>query len=348
MTATETPITSRIDFHPAVAAWFRGRFAAPTDAQTAGWPQIASGRDTLISAPTGSGKTLAAFLAGIDGLVRKAEAGTLEDVTEIVYVTPLKALGNDIQRNLETPLEEIREVAAELGLEPPAIRTAVRSGDTTQSERQAMVRKPPHILITTPESLYLLLTAERSRENLRRVRTVIVDEIHAVARDRRGSHLALTLARLDQLIADSGGERPARIGLSATQRPIEEIARFLVGRRSPRCRRRAGLLDRRPRPPARPRPRRRAAAERPRGGRASRAVGRDLRAHRRADRGAPHDARLRQHAAALGARRAPALPARRRGARRQPPRQPLQGAAAEAGAAPQGRRAARAGGDGLA
>ena len=229
MTAAAAPIGSRIDFHPAVAAWFRGRFDAPTDAQTAGWPQIASGRDTLISAPTGSGKTLAAFLAGIDGLVRKAEAGTLEDVTEIVYVTPLKALGNDIQRNLETPLEEIREVAAELGLEPPAIRTAVRSGDTTQSERQAMVRKPPHILITTPESLYLLLTAERSRENLRRVRTVIVDEIHAVARDRRGSHLALSLARLDQLIAESGGERPARIGLSATQRPIEEIARFLVG-----------------------------------------------------------------------------------------------------------------------
>ena len=166
MSTAEAPISSRIDFHPAVAAWFRGRFAAPTDAQTAGWPQIASGRDTLISAPTGSGKTLAAFLAGIDGLVRKAEAGTLEDVTEIVYVTPLKALGNDIQRNLETPLEEIREVAAELGLKPPAIRTAVRSGDTTQSERQAMVRKPPHILITTPESLYLLLTAERSRENL--------------------------------------------------------------------------------------------------------------------------------------------------------------------------------------
>ncbi len=229
MTTAEAPIASGVDFHPAVAAWFRGRFEAPTDAQTAGWPRIASGRDTLISAPTGSGKTLAAFLAGIDGLVRKAEAGTLEDVTEIVYVTPLKALGNDIHRNLETPLEEIREVAAELGLEPPAIRTAVRSGDTTQSERQAMVRKPPHILITTPESLYLMITAERSRENLRRVRTVIVDEIHALARDRRGSHLALTLARLDQLVADSGGERPARIGLSATQRPIEEIARFLVG-----------------------------------------------------------------------------------------------------------------------
>ena len=229
MTTAEAPIASGVDFHPAVAAWFRGRFEAPTDAQTAGWPRIASGRDTLISASTGSGKTLAAFLAGIDGLVRKAEAGTLEDVTEIVYVTPLKALGNDIHRNLETPLEEIREVAADLGLEPPAIRTAVRSGDTTQSERQAMVRKPPHILITTPESLYLMITAERSRENLRRVRTVIVDEIHALARDRRGSHLALTLARLDQLVADSGGERPARIGLSATQRPIEEIARFLVG-----------------------------------------------------------------------------------------------------------------------
>ena len=229
VTTIEAPIARGIEFHPAVATWFRRRFERPTDAQTAGWPHIASGRDTLISAPTGSGKTFAAFLAGIDGLIRKAEAGDLEDVTEIVYVTPLKALGNDIQRNLETPLEEIRQVATELGYELPSIRTAVRSGDTPSSARQAMVRKPPHILITTPESLYLMVTAERSRENLRRVRTVIVDEIHALARDRRGSHLALTLARLDQLIAEAGNERPARIGLSATQRPIEEIAAFLVG-----------------------------------------------------------------------------------------------------------------------
>ena len=229
MTAGLAPATPGIDFHPAVAAWFRGRFEAPTDAQAAGWPHIRSGRDTLISAPTGSGKTLAAFLAAIDGLVKQAEAGELEDVTEIVYVTPLKALGNDIQRNLETPLAEIRELVAERGQELPEIRIAVRSGDSTSSERQAMVRRPPHILITTPESLYLMVTAERSRENLRRVRTVIVDEIHAVARDRRGSHLALTLARLDQLVGEAGGRRPARIGLSATQRPIEEIAAFLVG-----------------------------------------------------------------------------------------------------------------------
>ena len=229
MTALHDRVARGIDFHPAVSTWFRRRFEAPTDAQSAGWPQIASGRDTLISAPTGSGKTLAAFLAGIDGLVRTAEAGDLEDGTEIVYVTPLKALGNDIQRNLETPLAEIREVATELGYQLPSIRTAVRSGDSTSSERQAMVRRPPHILITTPESLYLMVTAERSRANLRGVRTVIVDEIHALARDRRGSHLALTLARLDHLIAEAGGERPARIGLSATQRPIEEIAAFLVG-----------------------------------------------------------------------------------------------------------------------
>ena len=229
MTLAEAPIAPGIDFHPVVATWFRRRFEAPTDAQRNGWRHIASGRDTLVSAPTGSGKTLAAFLAGIDTLVRKAEAGTLEDVTEIVYVSPLKALGNDIRRNLEAPLEEIRRIADELGYDLPAIRTAVRSGDTTQSERQSIVRRPPHILITTPESLYLMVTAERGRETLKHARTVIVDEIHALARDRRGSHFALTMARLDQLIVAAGGERPARIGLSATQRPIEEIAAFLVG-----------------------------------------------------------------------------------------------------------------------
>ncbi|MYD64784.1 MAG: DEAD/DEAH box helicase [Chloroflexi bacterium] len=218
-----------MEFHPVVDAWFRRHFDAPTDAQRAGWRHIRSRRDTLISAPTGSGKTLAAFLAGIDELVRKAEAGTLEDVTEIVYVSPLKALGNDIHRNLEQPLEEIRQIAVEMGYDLPVIRTAVRSGDTTQSERQAIVRRPPHILITTPESLYLMVTAERSRATLHHVRTLVVDEIHALARDRRGSHFALTAARLDHVITSNGGERPARIGLSATQRPIEEIAAFLVG-----------------------------------------------------------------------------------------------------------------------
>ncbi len=213
-------------FHPALRAWFDRKFAAPTEAQAQGWPEIVAGRDTLISAPTGSGKTLAAFLVAIDRLMRRAqEQGPLEDAVEVVYVSPLKALSNDIQRNLEQPLAEIGECALELGYPAPAIRTALRTGDTTSSERQQIVRKPPHILITTPESLYMMLTAERSREILRTVKTVIVDEIHALIRDKRGSHLSLTLARLDHVAA----QRPARIGLSATVKPIEEAAAFLVG-----------------------------------------------------------------------------------------------------------------------
>ena len=155
-------------FHPAVRTWFERRFGAPTDAQLEGWPTILEERDTLLAAPTGSGKTLAAFLVGIDRLVRQAEAGTLPEGTEIVYISPLKALGNDIERNLEQPLAEIREVASQLGYELPPITTGVRTGDTPQSERQAMVRRPPHILITTPESLYLLATAERGRKTLDR------------------------------------------------------------------------------------------------------------------------------------------------------------------------------------
>ncbi|MBI2913236.1 MAG: DEAD/DEAH box helicase [Chloroflexi bacterium] len=212
-------------FHPAVRAWFQRRFAAPTEAQARGWPEIVSGRDTLIAAPTGSGKTLAAFLVAIDRLLCRAEEGPLEDAIEVVYVSPLKALSNDIQRNLEQPLAEIAEVTQEMGYSAADIRTMLRTGDTTQADRQQIVRRPPHILITTPESLYLMLTAERSREVLRSVKTVVVDEIHALVRDKRGSHLALTLARLDHVC----GQRPARIGLSATQRPIEETARFLVG-----------------------------------------------------------------------------------------------------------------------
>ncbi|HXW54724.1 MAG TPA: DEAD/DEAH box helicase [Candidatus Cybelea sp.] len=211
--------------HPLVREWFLGRFGTPTEPQEQGWPPILAGETTLISAPTGSGKTLAAFLACIDKLVRKALIGDLRDETEVLYISPLKALSNDIRKNLEIPLGGILELAAERGLLMPEIRTAVRTGDTLMHERRAMLDRPPHILVTTPESLFILLTAARSREILRTVKTVIVDEIHAVADDARGAHLALSLARLDALV----GTPPVRIGLSATQRPIELIAKFLSG-----------------------------------------------------------------------------------------------------------------------
>jgi ATP-dependent helicase Lhr and Lhr-like helicase len=205
--------------------WFVSRFGTPTEPQEQGWPSILAGRTTLISAPTGSGKTLAAFLACIDRLVRKALAGDLSDRTEVLYVSPLKALGNDIQKNLEIPLGEILALAGERGILMPEIRTAVRTGDTLMPERRAMLKRPPHILVTTPESLYILLTADKSRAILRDVETVIVDEVHAVADDKRGAHLALSLERLDALTH----KRPVRIGLSATQKPIEEVAHFLTG-----------------------------------------------------------------------------------------------------------------------
>jgi ATP-dependent Lhr-like helicase len=211
--------------HPLVAEWFVQRFGTPTEPQEQGWPHILAGRTTLISAPTGSGKTLAAFLACIDRLVRKALAGDLSDRTEVLYVSPLKALGNDIQKNLEVPLGEILAMAGARGLLMPEIRTAVRTGDTLMPERRAMLKRPPHILVTTPESLYILLTAEKSRAMLRDVETLIVDEIHAVADDKRGAHLALSLERLDALTH----KPPVRIGLSATQKPIEEVAHFLTG-----------------------------------------------------------------------------------------------------------------------
>ena len=205
------------------------RFGTATEPQEQGWPHILAGRTTLISAPTGSGKTLAAFLACIDRLVRKALAGDLQDRTEVLYVSPLKALGNDIQKNLEVPLGEILQMAGDRGLLMPQIRTAVRTGDTLMPERRAMLKRPPHILVTTPESLYILLTAEKSRAILRDVETVIVDEIHAVADDKRGAHLTLSLERLESL-----ANRPLiRIGLSATQKPIEEIAHFLTGSSRP-------------------------------------------------------------------------------------------------------------------
>ena len=211
--------------HPIVQEWFVGRFGTPTEPQIAGWPSIVERKATLIAAPTGSGKTLAAFLVCIDGLVRKALRGELVDQVEVVYVSPLKALGNDIQKNLEAPLGEILQLAGQRGLLMPTIRTAVRTGDTLARDRRAMLARPPQILVTTPESLYILLTAAKSREVLRTVETVIVDEIHAMADDKRGSHLAVSLERLEQL----AGRPLARIGLSATQKPIELVAEFLTG-----------------------------------------------------------------------------------------------------------------------
>jgi ATP-dependent helicase Lhr and Lhr-like helicase len=222
--------SSALDWaHPVVREWFLTRLGVPTEPQQRGWPQILAGKTTLISAPTGSGKTLAAFLACIDRLVRTALVGELRDETQVLYVSPLKALGNDIQKNLEIPLGEILQLAGERGLLMPSIRSAVRTGDTLMRERRAMLMRPPHILVTTPESLYILLTAGKSREILRTVQTVIVDEIHAVADDKRGTHLALSLERLDAL----ANKLPLRIGLSATQKPIELVANFLAGSSRP-------------------------------------------------------------------------------------------------------------------
>jgi ATP-dependent helicase Lhr and Lhr-like helicase len=212
-------------FHPAVAAWFTRTFDAPTPAQSQAWPAIRSGQHVLVAAPTGSGKTFAAFLAAIDQLIREGIAGELPDETRVVYVSPLKALSNDIHRNLEAPLEGIREELAALNLPDVAIRTTVRTGDTPQAERAKTRRKAPHIVVTTPESLYILLTSQSGRDMLSTCRSVIVDEIHAIAGNKRGAHLALSLERLQAL----AGRRLVRIGLSATQNPIEEVARFLIG-----------------------------------------------------------------------------------------------------------------------
>src|SRR6476646_9402251 len=212
-------------FHPAVAAWFLQSFAAPTPAQAEAWPAIRAGKNVLIAAPTGSGKTLAAFLAAIDELVRKGLAERLTDETQVVYISPLKALSNDIQKNLEAPLAGIREELKAQGLPDVHIRTWVRTGDTPPGERAKAAKKPPHIVVTTPESLYILLGSESGRAMLKTTRTVIVDEIHALAPNKRGSHLALSLERLAALC----GDRLLRIGLSATQKPIDTVANFLVG-----------------------------------------------------------------------------------------------------------------------
>jgi len=224
-------------FHPLVAGWFRERFGAPTEPQVAGWPRIGAGEDVLIAAPTGSGKTLAAFLSCMDALVRRgldAPLGTFSSSgTSILYISPLKALSNDVHRNLEAPLAELAVYAAARGVAMPEIRVGVRTGDTPASERAKMAKRPPHILVTTPESLYILLTTDKGRAALGQVKTVIVDEIHAIAGDKRGAHLAITLERLDRLVTQLTGRVPVRVGLSATQKPIETIARLLVGTRRP-------------------------------------------------------------------------------------------------------------------
>ncbi len=219
-------MTNALDWaHPLVREWFLAKFGTATEPQEEGWPHILAGHTTLISAPTGSGKTLAAFLACIDRLVRKALSNDLTDRTEVLYISPLRALSNDIQKNLQVPLAEITSLAVKKWMKMQEIRTAVRTGDTLTRERVAMLKKPPHILVTTPESLYILLTAEKSRAMLQTVETVIVDEIHAVADDKRGAHLSISLERLEALAS-----RPlVRIGLSATQKPIEEVAGFLSG-----------------------------------------------------------------------------------------------------------------------
>jgi ATP-dependent helicase Lhr and Lhr-like helicase len=222
------------DFHPAVRAWFERRFDAPSRAQELGWPVIgaandAPGFDVLLCAPTGSGKTLAAFMWAINGLVLDAARDALRDEVSVLYVSPLKALANDIRLNLEEPLHGVRDAGAEVGLDLSRIRAGLRTGDTSASERTAMLRRPPHILVTTPESLFILLTSPKFREKLANVRHVIVDELHALAGNKRGAHLALTLERLERFVTSRGNARPNRIGLSATLNPIEKLAGFLAG-----------------------------------------------------------------------------------------------------------------------
>ena len=215
--------------HPLIREWFINKFGSPTEPQQQGWPYILAKKATLISAPTGSGKTFTAFLICIDKLFRDALNNKLEDKTQVLYISPLKALNNDIQKNLIEPLNEIIQLAESQGYSPQRIRIAVRTGDTLAKDRQNMLKKPPHILITTPESFFILLTAEKSRALLHDVKTVIVDEIHALANNKRGTHLCLSLERLELLTPDSF----IRIGLSATQKPLDEVGHLLVGNGRP-------------------------------------------------------------------------------------------------------------------
>ena len=214
-------------FHPAVSAWLAARFGQPTEVQVRAWAVTTEHRHALIAAPTGSGKTLAAFLSAINDLVIEGLARGLEDEVHVLYVSPLKALSNDIRKNLQEPLAGIRRGLQAMGLPDVAIRDAVRTGDTPTAERERMRRTPPHILVTTPESLYILLSSESGRAMLKSVKSVIVDELHAVAGSKRGSHLMLSLERLESLC----DKPPVRIGLSATVKPLDEMARFLIGRR---------------------------------------------------------------------------------------------------------------------
>jgi ATP-dependent Lhr-like helicase len=319
-------------FQPAVRRWFQERLGEPTPAQARGWPRIRAGAHVLIAAPTGSGKTLAAFLSALDGLF--AQGATLPDETRVLYVSPLKALSNDVQKNLAGPLAEIRALDPAL----PEVRVLVRTGDTPARERVTMLKAPPHVLVTTPESLYILLTSAGGRKLLRTVRTVIVDEIHAVLGDKRGAHLALSLERLSALAREHGEVQ--RIGLSATQRPLVDVGRFLVGvgaRASWSTRGTCATWTSRSR--SRPRRSRRSARTRP-GRRSTRAspstCARTARRWSSSARASWPSARRRS------------WPAGGRRGRHLPPLEPGQGAPARRRAAAQGRAAARAGRDGLA